>query len=69
MTKREKAKLNEELKVDRVTNNDLVCNDCVFCLDDTEVYSNTSKCKIFNLKPNHVFENKSICVAYRKENK
>lgn len=69
MTKREKDKLSEELKVDRITNNDLICSDCVFRLDDTKIYGNTSKCKIFDLKPNHIFEKKSICVAYRKENK
>lgn len=64
--KREKEKANERLKMVRITNQDLVCKDCVFVLDDTQVYGNVSRCKIFKLKPNEIFS-EDTCVAYRKK--
>lgn len=45
---------SEQQCMKRVTNDDLVCKDCEFKLDDSIKLGNTSKCKIFNIKPNKV---------------
>lgn len=50
----------------RVTNDDLHCRDCVSRLDDTKVYGNTSKCSKFVRKPAAVLSGKR-CPQYQQE--
>lgn len=38
----------------RITNNDLVCKDCIYRLDDSVILGNTSRCKKYSWKPNKV---------------
>lgn len=38
----------------RVTNDDLVCKDCLFKYDDSVKLGNTSKCEVYEAKPNEV---------------
>lgn len=54
---------NEEMKkriaseqqcMKRITNNDLVCKDCIFAYDDSIKLGNTSECDKYNVKPNQV---------------
>ena len=46
---------SEQQAFGRVTNNDLVCKDCLQRFDDTECYGNTSMCEYYpNGKPNSV---------------
>lgn len=54
---------NEEMKkriaseqqcMRRITNNDLVCKDCIFAYDDSVKLGNTSTCDKFTTKPNQV---------------
>lgn len=45
---------NEKMKCERLTNNELVCKDCMFALDDTEDASNTYECDKFLEKPDKV---------------
>lgn len=41
--------------MERVTNKDLTCRNCMFALDDTEVLGNTSRCRVYrDGKPNQV---------------
>ena len=39
----------DPLKMERITNNNLICRDCRFKFDDTEKPCNTSKCAKFSL--------------------
>lgn len=66
---------NEEMKkriaseqqcAKRITNNDLVCNDCVFALDDSIKLGNTSMCQKYDLKPNKVLLGDD-CDEYEQE--
>lgn len=57
----------DKLKFEVVRNKNLICKDCKYVLDDTEKLCNTSKCKIFDLKPNSVF-NDNKCEEYLKKN-
>ena len=47
---------NDKLKVERITNNDLVCVTCKSKYDDFDMPCNTSKCAKYNLKPVHVLD-------------
>lgn len=38
----------------RITNDNLKCKDCLYKYDDTTIYGNTSKCSMFNHKPDKV---------------
>ena len=39
----------------RVTNQNMVCKDCLLALDDTVIFGNTSKCELYQVcKPNRV---------------
>lgn len=38
----------------RITNDSLKCKDCLYKYDDTTIYGNTSRCSIFNHKPDKV---------------
>ena len=57
---------DEQLKVVRITNNDLICKDCRYCLDDSKQFGNTSRCEKFSLKPNEVWD-KHTCRKYKKK--
>ncbi len=46
----------DELKFNRITNNDLVCRECAKVFDDTNLPCNTSKCEAFNIKPIRVLD-------------
>ena len=55
---------NDPLRFTRITNNDLVCKDCIFRLDDSEIFGNTSKCEIFpERKPDDILRGKA-CSEY-----
>ena len=47
---------NDELKMVRIKNEDLVCKRCKSKFDDTSVPANTSKCEKFDLKPDRVLD-------------
>ena len=55
MSKELKERIESESKaVMRITNNDLVCKNCLFVYDDSVKFGNTSKCAIYAIKPNAV---------------
>ena len=58
---------DEELKVERITNKNLICNKCLYKLDDSKVYGNTSRCALYDYKPYTVFNEKSSCKDFYKE--
>lgn len=45
---------SEQQCMKRITNNDLVCKDCNFVLDDSIRLGNTSMCTKYDLKPKEV---------------
>lgn len=47
----------------RITNNDLVCKDCLYAMDDKEIYGNTYRCRCYSMKPNSVLRGGS-CTRY-----
>ena len=59
------GKQNERLHFERITNNDLVCKDCIYRFNDSETIGNTSKCEWYDTKPDKVL-NGSICEMYIK---
>ena len=38
---------SEQKSVTRITNYDLVCRDCAQKFDDSEIYGNVSRCKVY----------------------
>lgn len=50
----EKKIKNEQKAFGRITNEQLTCHNCTYCLDDTKICGNTSKCEMYTSKPNHV---------------
>lgn len=56
---------SEQQCMKRVTNNDLVCNDCEFAYDDSVKLGNTSICEKYDLKPNKVLLG-GECNEYKK---
>lgn len=46
-----KRLLSEQMCMKRITNDDLVCKNCIHKFDDSEKYGNTSKCEVYDLKP------------------
>lgn len=57
---------SEQQCMKRLTNNDLVCKDCKFALDDTVKLGNTSTCEKYDLKPNEVLLGDD-CVEYEQK--
>lgn len=56
----------DELKLTRITNDDLVCQDCKNRYDDRDQPWNTGKCKVFHLmKPAEVLSG-GDCSDYKK---
>lgn len=58
---------SEAQSVTRITNSLLICKDCKFRLDDSQILGNTSRCKQYPLKPNQVIKG-GECPKYEKEN-
>ena len=50
----EKRIENESLGVRRVTNDSLICKDCIYRLDDSEIFGNTSRCEVYDDKSKEV---------------
>lgn len=46
----------DELKLYRITNDDLTCRNCKFRKDDSEVLGNTSRCEKFRIKTRQVLD-------------
>lgn len=57
---------SEQAAMRRITNNDLVCKDCLYRYDDTVKLGNTSVCEMYNPKPNEVLLGED-CDLYDKE--
>lgn len=49
-----KRVVSEQQCMKRITNNDLVCKNCMHVFDDTVKLGNTSTCDKFTVKPNQV---------------
>lgn len=58
---------SEQLCMKRITNNDLVCKDCAFVLDDSIKLGNTSTCEKFTTKPNQVLVGGDCDEYYKAE--
>lgn len=56
----------DELVFSRIKNEDLVCIDCENRYDDTEIPGNTSKCKVYKVKPGNVLDG-DVCDEYSEE--
>lgn len=56
----------DELSFTRITNNDLICADCINKLDDEKIFKYTTMCKEFHLKPKDVLKG-GKCKMYKKE--
>ena len=57
----------DPVRFKRITNDDLVCKDCAFRLDDSEIYGNTSRCEVFpDIKPGKVI-NGGKCDEYLRD--
>lgn len=68
MSKELKERIESESKaVMRITNDDLVCNNCLFVYDDAVKFGNTSKCAIYASKPNAVLLGEEC--KFKKERK
>lgn len=50
----EKKIKSEQKAFGRITNKQLVCHNCIYRLDDSEICGNTSKCEMYTSKPNQV---------------
>lgn len=57
---------SESMAVGRVSNDDLVCKDCIHRFDDSKIFGNTSRCGVYPSKPNKVIVGES-CEQYQKE--
>lgn len=59
-------KKDEELKMEHITNDDLVCKDCRYKFNDKEMVSDTLKCYKFKFrKPKDILDGK-YCLQYEK---
>lgn len=55
---------SESQSVVRVTNEDLMCKDCIFALDDSKSMRYTSQCRMYLLKPSEVLLG-GVCKIYK----
>ena len=62
----EKRIESEQMCMKRITNNDLVCKDCIFKFDDSIRLGNTSICEAYPVKPSKVLLG-GDCDEYAKE--
>lgn len=54
---------SEQLCMKRITNDDLVCKDCMYRFDDSQKLGNTSKCEMFEeCKPHEVLLGHDCCL-------
>ncbi|MFR7762998.1 MAG: hypothetical protein ACLU1S_08050 [Eubacterium sp.] len=58
--------VDDVLKFEIIKNNDLVCKDCEYCFDDEKLPCNTSKCMIYEMKPDEVIDG-GDCIKYEKK--
>ncbi len=49
-----------------IRNENLVCYNCTFRFDDSKIPGNTSKCEVYDYKPNHVL-NGEMCMYHTPE--
>lgn len=56
----------DKLKFNQIKNENLVCKNCRNKYDDTDMPCNTSKCKIYAVKPIEVLDG-GMCYEYNKE--
>lgn len=57
----------DKLRFVRITNQDLVCRDCLYRYDDSVIWGNTSKCEMYEtVKPSTVIDG-GKCELYDKE--
>lgn len=56
----------DKLKFNLITNNDLVCKDCISRYEDKDMPCNTSKCAKFSIKPFKVLDG-GKCNEYEAE--
>lgn len=56
----------DKLKFEQIKNENLVCKDCAFKYDDTDMPCNTSQCEVFEVKPDEVLDGED-CNEYKKE--
>jgi hypothetical protein len=48
-------RIKSEQKATRpIRNSDLICKDCILRFDDSEILGNTSKCEMYDSKPNEI---------------
>ena len=67
MQKKMKERIESEARATmRISNKDLICRDCEFVLDDSEVFGNVSRCKIFEVKPVNVLVGGECC-SYKRQ--
>ena len=62
----EKRIESEQRCMKRITNNDLVCKDCIYKFDDSMKFGNTSVCEVYDVKPGKVLLG-GDCDRYSKE--
>ena len=62
----EKRIESEQQCMKRITNNDLVCKDCIYKFDDSMKFGNTSVCEVYDVKPGKVLLG-GDCNRYSKE--
>ena len=56
---------NDKLKFELIRNADLVCTDCLYKYDDTNMPCNVSKCEMYEEKPSTVIDGGN-CDLYDK---
>lgn len=57
----------DKLRFVRISNQDLVCRDCLYRYDDRVIWGNTSKCEMYEtVKPSTVIDG-GKCELYDKE--
>lgn len=44
-------RIKSEQTMRRITNDDLICKNCLLRMDDTVVFGNTSRCERYSVKP------------------
>ena len=50
-----KDRIESEQTMQRITNQDMVCKDCLLALDDTVIFGNSSRCELYqDCKPYQV---------------
>lgn len=67
MQKKMKERIESEARATMgISNKDLVCKDCEFAIDDSEVLGNVSRCEVFKIKPVDVLLGEE-CGSYKRQ--